>query len=213
MKPTLFLIAGLGLVLTSCNKAEPKIENKKTASHPNWQAFSTDYFSLTVPNSWENFFAKIGTDTESWALGPVTTLPVIGEMGPDKIYIVRNGGHNKGKDLTQLVKQTEAKWKSSTTPGRFIGRPRSARMGTGKCIAYRLEHRRSDCNNINPRTQKRNACYVRHVVAVCNDRAGDYYEFRSRLGNYIEPGKPTPEIVTLGNTVEKVLASLEFKKS
>lgn len=201
--PLLFVFLAVGCK----NHTAPVVSNSTPDSSQTlpagWKIYEDDWIKVAYPEGSEIAGAPNGAQE--------TNRPMFGVIPPgaggglDGTFSIQLDPVTKGMLLRDAI-QTAVKGKGPE-PQLVIAPPVDIRVGNGKCMTAVVTWRFDYC----PKNQ--GACYSASVITLCDDFAGRRYTASTVLSRGSDPRSLSPAAQREAATYERILRSLEFKKS
>lgn len=203
----LALIAVLG-PLAACGKPASTASAPDTApaapqTAKGWLIYEDNWIRVAYPEGSEVAGAPDGKqDLNSPTFGVVP--PKAGDqfMGA---FTLQLDSKTKGMLLRDAI-QSEIKSTVVTTK-RVLAPPRDVKVGNGRCLSSLVTWPFDRC----PKDQ--GTCYSAAIKTLCDDYAGRRYLATTMLSRGTDPNRLSPQAQQEAAVYERILRSLEFKKS
>lgn len=198
----------IAIIAVGCTEpSAPAVSNPAPASSqaipPGWKIYEDDWIKVSYPEGSEVAGAPNGVQEANRPMFGV--VPPGAGGGIDGTFSLQLDPTTKGMLLRDAI-QTGLKGKGPE-PQFVIAPPVDVKVGNGKCLTARVTRRFDNC----PKNQ--GACYSASVITLCDDFAGRRYTASTVLSRGNDPRSLSPAAQREAAIYERILRSLEFKKS
>ncbi|MBI5242358.1 MAG: hypothetical protein HY922_01585 [Elusimicrobia bacterium] len=182
----LFIVA-LGGVAAIKNQ---KPKDQPQAQDDGWVQYEGPFIRFRYPREWKsNHWITKKTDQRNWAIMPPSYFTDKNDTGVVNINCYPNKNEKQPLDEIFNIKE----WPSH----KLVSQPKKVSVKNGQCITYPLE-------------EAQDVGAVSKIHAYCYDKDGLFYDVWANIGDYMQPGKPTENVLQNAKIYEKLLTSLEF---
>lgn len=201
----LFALLPALLLVLACGKPAPvaSAQSSKAEIPEGWAAYEDDWFKVHYP---------AGSDVGGGPAGKQNPeFPVLGIVPPSSkedtfgTFALQPDTVTRGMLLRDAI---ESEMKKQVTPrGSILLPAREFKVGNGKCLSGITSRPGTNC------PKGSGSCYSPVVVTVCDDFSGRRYNIDSPLSGSQDPKGLSPKAQQEAAVYERILRSLEFKKS
>lgn len=209
MKYFLALPAALLLLQSSCGKpSAPSSEladaSKASQLPTGWNTYEDDWFRISYPEGSDVGGAQNGKQNPKFPT--LAAIPKSAEPGGGfgaftlQFDVKTNGMLLRDALQSQIAHHTKPR-------GALLVPPREVKVGNGKCMSAVASWPFDNCPN------GQGSCFSASILTVCDDFAGRRYTANSLLSRGKNPQQLSPQAQQEAAVYERILRSLEFKKS
>lgn len=207
MRKANLVIALLG-VISGCGKAPSSpsarvADQRESGAAPGWLVYEDDWFRVAYPEG-----SEIGGTLDGKQVPESPTffvIPPAAEYGIRGAFTIQFDRKTRGMLLRDAI-ALEISGKAGEHK-RIVAPPREVKVKNGRCLSAGTTELLEGCG------ENRGSCYLAQIVTLCDDSAGRRYTATTVLSDSTEPGSLSPRAREQAALYERILRSLEFKKS
>lgn len=206
MKRSVALLA-MALSASSCGKPAESPVASTAAPSPvvgqGWNSFEDDWFKVSYPPG------SAVTTTEDGKQNPA--FPVLAVIPPEATnglagaFTLQFEKVYTGMLLRDAIQS--AVDKSMKSRGKLLIAPREIKVGNGRCMTAMVANPQESC------PKDGGNCYFPTLHTLCDDATGRRFTATTLLATGKDPGALSPKAQQEAAVYERILRTLEFKKS
>lgn len=196
----------ISLFLTACGNSSSSAvpqANSPSAAQDGWGIYEDDWFRVQYP---------AGSDVAGGAEGKqnpdfptLAVVPPSSKQNTFGAFTLQFDSATKGMLLRDAI---EASVKKAISPrGAILVHPQEVKVANGKCLTGVASRPDEHC------PKGTGSCFTPFIVTVCDDKAGRRYTADTLLSMGKDPKALSPQAQQEAAVYERILRSLEFKKS
>ncbi|TPW20356.1 MAG: hypothetical protein FD126_1767 [Elusimicrobia bacterium] len=203
------LACALLVLLSACNNSSTPSSSVASPAEtsqlaPGWKTYEDDWFRLNYPETSIVAGAKDGKQNPEFP--KFAAIPKSEDPGGGfGAFTLQFDVKSKGMLLRDaILSEMSARTKNN---GTLLSPAKEVKVGNGRCMSAVASRQLDRC----PKDQ--GSCYSASIVTVCEDYAGRRYSANSLLSHSFDPKQLSPQAQQEAAVYERILRSLEFKKS
>lgn len=201
--PILILLA---LFAISCNRPSGEVTSSvdpRSTTPPDWQVFEDDWFKVSYPSG-----SDVGGGPDGKQDPKFPTLAVVPPTAGDKIHGAFTLQFEKRTAGMLLRDAIQSEVESGIEPrGVMVSAPREIKVSNGKCMSAIVSAPFDRC------PKDSGNCFSPTIYTLCDDVAGRRFTAMTMLSRGKDIKALSPQAQQEAATYERILRSLEFKKS
>lgn len=207
MKKLFFGLSAL-VTIVGCNKSPEQAvkaaaESSVASIQDGWQAYEDDWIRIRYPQNTDIGGAEAGKQNP--AAPTFAAVPKTNNGDVAGAFTLQLDPKTKGMLLRDAI-QSEVT--SRINPrGVVLAAPREVKVGNGKCLSAVVTTPSEHC------AKGTGSCHIPFYLTLCDGPDGRRYTATTMLSTSQNPNALSPQAQQQAATYERILRSLEFKKS